>query len=126
MPMAIGKIYSFENFELVKSATLKSLYELDCSTVQFIEGQSNNSVPFYDNQADTIRDLHQLDSIYGIENLGKRDDLLQQAISSSCDTNLIEESQGTMVIVSPTSPSLFENCTKSYSIQSFTEHGSHC
>ena len=91
---------------------MKSLYELDCSTVQFIEGQSNNSVPFYDNQADTIRDLHQLDSFYGIENLGKRDDLLQQAVSSSCETNLIEESQGTMVIVSPTSPSLFENCTK--------------
>ena len=54
------------------SATLKSLYEMDCSTV-----------PFYDNQEGTIRDLHQLDSIYGIKNLEKGDDFKQQAISSS-------------------------------------------
>ena len=38
------------------SATLKPLYEMNCSTV-----------PFYDNQEGTIGDLHQLDSIYGIK-----------------------------------------------------------
>ena len=80
---------------------MKSLYELDYSTV-----------PFYENQEGTIRDLHQLDSIYGVKNLEKRDDLFQQAISISCEKNLIEESQGTLDLVSPASRSLFENCTK--------------
>ena len=74
---------------------------MDCSTV-----------PFYDNQEDTNRVLHQLDSIYGIKNQEKRDDFLQQAVSSSCEKNSIEDSQGTMNLLSPTSPSLFENCTK--------------
>ena len=80
---------------------MKSLYKIDCSTV-----------PFYDNQEGTIRELHQLDSIYGIKNLEKGDDFQQQAISSSCEKNLLEDSQGIMDLVSPTSPSLFENCTK--------------
>ena len=85
----------------LESATLKSLYELDCSTVSF-----------YDNQEGTIRDIHQLDSIYGIKNLEKGDNFKQQAISSSCEKNLMEDSQGIMDLVSSTSPSLFENCTK--------------
>ena len=42
----------------------------------------------------------------------KRDDFLQKAISSSCEKSLIEDSQGTMDLVSPTSTSLFKKCTK--------------
>ena len=83
------------------SSTLKSMYEMDCSTV-----------PFYDNQEGTIRDLHQLDSIYGINNLEKADDLLQQGVSSSCEKNSVNDSQRIMDIFSPTSPSLFDNCTQ--------------
>ena len=83
------------------SSTLKSLYEMYCSTV-----------PFYDNQEGTIRDLHQLDSIYGIKNLEKADDLLQQGVSSSCEKNSVDDSKRIMDIVSPTSPPLFDNCTK--------------
>ena len=74
---------------------------MDCSTV-----------PFYDNQEGTIRDLHQLDSIYGIKSLEKADDLLQQGVSSSCEKNSVDDSQRIMEIVSPTSPSLFDNCTQ--------------
>ena len=91
----------FSDPSTLDSATLKSLYEMDCS-----------KVPFYDNQEGTIRDLHQLDSIYGIKNLEKGDDFKQQAISNSCEKNLMEDSQGIIDLVSPTSPSLFENCTK--------------
>ena len=83
------------------SSTLKSLYQMDCSTV-----------PFYDNQEGTIRDLHQLDSKYGIKNQEKADDLLQQGVSSSCEKNSVDDSQRIMDIVSPTSPSLFDNCTQ--------------
>ena len=37
---------------------------------------------------------------------------MQQALSRSCGKNLIEDSQGTKDLVSSTSPSLIENCTK--------------
>ena len=73
------------NPSTLDSATLKSLYEMDSSTV-----------PFYDIQEGTVRDLQQLDCIYGIKILEKRDDLLQQAKSSSCEKNLIQDSQGFM------------------------------
>ena len=44
-----------------------------------------STVPFYDNQEGTIPDLHQLDSIYGLKNLEKADDISQQGVSSPCD-----------------------------------------
>ena len=74
-------------------ATLKSLYEMDCSTV-----------PSFDNQEGKICDLYQLDSIYGIKNLEKGDDFNQPAISSSCEKNLMEDSQGIMDLVRTQKP----------------------
>ena len=83
------------------SSTLKSLYEMDCSTV-----------PFFDNQEGTIRDLHQLDSIYGVKNLEKADDLSQQSVSSSCEKNVVDDSQRIMNMVGPTSASFFDTYTQ--------------
>ena len=74
---------------------------MDCSTV-----------PFYDNQEGTIRDLHQLDSIYGVTNLEKAVVLSQQGVSSLCEKNLVDDSQRIMDMISPTSLFLFESCTQ--------------
>ena len=46
----IDLIPGLERESTLDSSTLKSLYEMECSTV-----------PFYDNQEGTIRDLNQLD-----------------------------------------------------------------